>query len=254
MSQMSEKQKAEQRRKILAKIGIPKEYMKLFQMPTSEDLAAEEQKLPRLPGSDSPKLGLGTQGTGVTSTRGALNSDRSLNVPKIGRGDGLKPTMNQSPYAQESYDYARVRNKVGDKNFYAMDNAQRETAKRDERASDFKYQALSKDRQKFFNKPVVRNSPSKLQVGKLGESKEVYSPRRGLRRAMRTADVVRKRGYGDVASDIVRGGVGLAAKAPTTRSTLMKKAMEAQDREAQTIAAANAAAAKRRVREQFKGE
>jgi rhodanese-related sulfurtransferase len=162
--------------------------------------------------------------------------------------------MNQSPYAQESYDYARLRNKVGDKNFYAMDNAQQETAKRDERAADFKYQALSKDRQKFFNKPVVRKSSSKLQVGKLGETKEVYSPRRGMRRAMRTADVLRKRGYGGVASDVVRGSVGLAAKAPTTRSTIMKKAMEEQDREAQTIAAANATAARRRVSEQFKGE
>jgi len=251
---MSEKQKAEQRRKILAKVGVPKEQMELYQMPTSEELDAEEKKLPPLPGDDSPKLGLGTQGSGVRSTRGALNSDRTLKVPKIGRGDGLKPTMNQSPYAQESYDYARLRNKVRDKNFYAMDNAQQETAKRDERASDFKYQALSKDRQKFFNKPVVRKSPSKLQVGKLGATKNVYSPRRGLRRAMRTADVVRKRGYGDVASDIVRGGVGLSGILATKRSTLMKKAMEEQDREAQAIAAANTAAAKRRVREQFKGE
>jgi len=71
---------------------------------------------------------------------------------------------------------------------------------------------------------------------------------------MRTADVVRKRGYGDVASDIVRGGVGLSGILATKRSTLMKKAMEEQDREAQAIAAANTAAAKRRVREQFKGE
>ena len=250
MPDMSEKEKAEQRKKFYAnaaKAGVPQEYMKLLRMAgdSADEEAAEE--LPRLPGDDSPKLGLGTKNSGVTSTQGALK------VPKIGRGDGLKPTMNQSPYSQESYDYDRVRNKVGEKNFYAMNNAQRETARRDERAADFKYQGLSKDRQKFFDKPVVRKS-TKLEVPKLGESKEVYSPRRGMRRAMRVGDVLRKRGYGDVASDVVRGSMGIAAKAPTARSTVMKKAMEEQDREAQTIAAANAAAARRRVREQFKGE
>lgn len=256
-----EEKKAEQRKKLLAmasKVGVREEHLKLFGMAAdaAEKAAAKKAaaKLPRLPGDDSPKLGLGTQGTGVTSTQGALNSDTTLKVPKIARGDGLQPTMNEYAGSQQNYDYDRLRNKVGDKKFHAMTNAQLATGVGDVKAADFKYEGLSKDRQKFFDKPVVRNSPSKLQVGKLGESKEVYSPRRGLRRAMRTADVVRKRGYGDVASDIVRGSMGIAAKLPTTRSTIMKKNMEAQDREAKIIAAANAAAARRKVREQFKGE
>lgn len=223
-----EEKKAQQREKFYAmaiKSGVPKEQLELLGMAadSAEKAAAKKaaEELPRLPGDDSPKLGLGTQGTGVTSTQGALGP-----VPKLGFG-----AKNTSAAGKN----------VGD--------GVTQTA-----SSQFTFAARDKDRQKFFNKPVVRkSSPSKLQVPKLGASKEVYSPRRGLRRAMRTADVIRKRGYGDVASDVVRGSVGIAAKAPTTRSTVMQKAMEAQDREAQIIAAANAAEARRKAREQFKG-
>lgn len=223
MPDMSEKEKAEQRKKFYAnaaKAGVPQEYMKLLRMAgdSADEEAAEE--LPRLPGDDSPKLGLGTQGTGVTSTQGALGP-----VPKLGFG-----TKNTSAAGKN----------VGD--------GVTQTA-----SSQFTFAPRDKDSQKFFKKPVVRKSSSKLQVGKLGDTKQVYSPRRGMRRAMRVGDVLRKRGYGDVASDVVRGSVGLAGKVPTTRSTVMKKAMEAQDREAQIIAAANAAEARRKVREQFKG-
>ncbi len=221
MPDMSEEEKkAEQRKKLFAmarKAGVREEHLNLLGMASdSAEAAAKEEFNPSSP----PKLGLGTQGTGVTSTQGALGP-----VPKLGLG-----TKNTSAAGKN----------VGD-GVTQTSSSQNKFADRDE------------DRQKFFNKPVVRKSSSKLEVPKLGEGEEVYSPRRKLRRAMRTADVIRKRGYGDVASDVVRGSVGMAAKVPTTRSTVMKKAMEAQDREAQIIAAANAAEARRKVREQFKG-
>ena len=248
-----EEKKAEQRKKLFAmarKAGVREEDLNLLGMASdSAEAAAKEEFNPSSPPekplskldrellleklkaeaaakeefnpSSPPKLGLGTQGSGVRSTQGALGP-----VPKLGLG-----TKNTRAAGKN----------VGD--------GVTQTS-----SSQYTFAPRDKDRQKFFNKPVVRSSSSsKLQVGKLGATKNVYSPRRGLRRAMRTADVVRKRGYGDVASDIVRGGVGLSGTRATTRSTAMKKAMEAQDREAQIIAAANAAEARRKVREQFKG-
>lgn len=174
-----------------------------------------------------PTLGLGTKNTGVRSTQGALNSDR-----------GLVPTMNQSKYAQSSYDYSRLKNKVGDKNFYAMGSSEEDAAMAKMKGDDFKYQGLSKDRQKFFSKPVRRSNTKLGAEGKLGETKEVYSPRREMRRAMRVGDVLRKRGYGDVAKDLVRGSLG-GAVAPSIQSPQMREAMYQQNIEAQQLDKAN---------------
>ena len=128
MPDMSEKEKAEQRKKFYAnaaKAGVPQEYMKLLRMAgdSADEEAAEE--LPRLPGDDSPKLGLGTQGTGVTSTQGALGP-----VPKLGFG-----TKNTSAAGKN----------VG--------GGVTQTA-----SSQFTFAPRDKDSQKFFKKPVVRKS------------------------------------------------------------------------------------------------
>ena len=105
-------------------------------------------------------------------------------------------------------------------------------------ASNFKFAAQDKDRQKFFRKPVRRPNRKLGAEGKLGETKEVYSPRREMRRAMRVGDVLTKRGYGDVAKDLVRGSLG-GAVAPSIQSPEMRAAMYQQNIEAQTLDRAN---------------
>lgn len=210
--------------------GATDEVVSLFRN-TGDEQPTEEPFNLDMPPLQGPTLGLGTKNTGVRSTKGALNSSTvgALLPYKMG---------NKNPAAQRIYDNERFRSMVGGDKYEAMSVNERDAAVEDMKGDDFKYAGLSKDRQKFFSKPVRRSNTKLGAEGKLGETKEVYSPRREMRRAMRVGDVLRKRGYGDVAKDLVRGSLG-GAVAPSIQSPQMREAMYQQNIEAQQLDKAN---------------
>ena len=108
--------------------------------------------------------------------------------------------------------------------------------------------AVKQGQQKAMASAVKRPSTSRLSVPKLGESRELYSPNRGKRLAIRA----RKAGFGNAAERLYYDWAsGAGGAAPSISTEAMRNRLLADQRQAAELSQMNQELIRRRMAKQL---